>query len=160
MRSRARPGAGGDLAYQGDKRVSSMPYVLVVNANAQAAIELNMGAEVPIPSTAFVPAAGDTKAQPALRSFTYRNIGTNIVSRASSAEDGRFELTINIDESSVYTKEDGPGASSVGDMPVFRSFKSRNMLLLRDGQTRQYTAATDRASGETLKIDVTLKVVK
>ena len=35
--------------YQGDKRVSSMPYVLVVNANAQAAIELNMGAEVPIP---------------------------------------------------------------------------------------------------------------
>jgi hypothetical protein len=41
-----------------------------------------------------------------------------------------------------------------------RNFKSRNRLLLRDGQTRQYTAATDRVNGETIRIEVTLRVVK
>jgi hypothetical protein len=45
-------------------------------------------------------------------------------------------------------------------MPAFRNFKSRNRLLLRDGQTRQYTAATDRITGETVRIEVSLKVVK
>jgi hypothetical protein len=46
------------------------------------------------------------------------------------------------------------------DMPVFRNFKTRTTLLLRDGQSRQFTAATDRVSGETVRIDVTLRVVK
>jgi hypothetical protein len=32
--------------------------------------------------------------------------------------------------------------------------------MLRDGQSTQYTAATDPVSGEVLKIDVTLTVVK
>ena len=45
-------------------------------------------------------------------------------------------------------------------MPVFKSFKTRNRLLLRNGQTRQFTAATDRVSGETVRIEVTLTVVK
>jgi hypothetical protein len=45
-------------------------------------------------------------------------------------------------------------------MPVFRSFRSTNTLVLRDGQTRQFTAATDRVSGEVVRIDVTLNVVK
>ena len=33
-------------------------------------------------------------------------------------------------------------------------------LVLRDGQTRQFTAAADRITGEVVKVDVTLKVVK
>jgi type II secretory pathway component GspD/PulD (secretin) len=151
----------------GEKRVSSMPFVLAVNAAppgqpAQPA-QLNMGADVPVPVTSFTPAAGT--AQP-LRSYNYRNIGTNIDCRASATDDGRFELTINVDENSVYAKggdakgADAAGASGVDDLPAFRSFKSRNVLLLRDGQTRQYTAATDRVSGETIRIEVTLKVVK
>jgi hypothetical protein len=35
-----------------------------------------------------------------------------------------------------------------------------NNLVLRDGQTRQFTAATDRVTGEVVKVDVTLRVVK
>jgi hypothetical protein len=45
-------------------------------------------------------------------------------------------------------------------MPVFRKFSSTNMLVMRDGQTREFTAATDRVSGEVVRIAVTLRVVK
>jgi hypothetical protein len=146
--------------YQGEKRVSSMPYVMAVNANGERA-SLNMGADVAIPSSTFTP-NDPAKSQPFI-SFNYRSIGTSIVCGAvTTSEEGRFEVNISVDDSSVYLKEDSvAGApSSVTNMPAFRSFKSRNTLLLRNGQTRQYTAATDRVSGETIRIDVTLKVVK
>jgi hypothetical protein len=146
--------------YQGEKRVSSMPYVMAVNANGERA-SLNMGADVAVPSSTFAP-NDPSKAQPIV-SFNYRPIGTAIICGAiTTAEEGRFELNISVDDSSVYLKEDNSAGSpsAVSNMPAFRSFKSRNTLLLRDGQTRQYTAATDRVSGETIRIDVTVKVVK
>ena len=42
----------------------------------------------------------------------------------------------------------------------FQNFTSSARLLLRDGQTVQYTAATDKTSGEVAKLDVTLNVIK
>jgi hypothetical protein len=149
--------------YQGDKRVSSMPYALAVNANGDRA-QLNMGAEVPVPNTMFAPVAGGpAPGTSALRSFSYKTIGTNILCDAKDAPEGRFEVSLQIDDSSVYSSGTATGTADtpiVGEMPVFRSFKSRNTLLLRDGQSRQYTAATDRVSGETVRIEVALKVVK
>jgi hypothetical protein len=44
--------------------------------------------------------------------------------------------------------------------PVIRNFNASNNLVLRDGQTRQFTAAADRVTGEVIKVDVTLKVAK
>jgi type II secretory pathway component GspD/PulD (secretin) len=147
--------------FQGDKRISSIPYVLAVNANSSSA-QLTVGADVPVQSTTFIPAtAADGKPASPLRSFNYRNVGTNIECSAVTAEDGRFELSVSVDESSLVTNvaADSKGQPAV-EMPVFRSFKSRNKVLLRSGQTRQYTAATDRVSGETVRIEVTLTVVK
>lgn len=146
--------------YQGEKRIASVPYVMAVNANGERA-SLNMGAEVAIPNTTFTPAGDAGKAQPIV-SYNYRSVGTSIVCGATTtSEDGRFEVNISVDDNSVYLKEDNaPPATPIAGLPAFRSFKSRNTLLLRDGQTRQYTAATDRVSGETIRIDVSLKVVK
>lgn len=146
--------------YQGEKRISSVPYVLAVNANSTGA-QLTIGTEVPVTTTAFAPApAGDSKAAQPLRSYNYRTVGTVISSSAQSTADGRFELEISIDESSLgTTAPDSPG-SPAADMPVFKNFKTRNKLLLRSGQVRQFTAATDRVSGETIRIEVTLTVVK
>lgn len=63
-----------------------------------------------------------------------------------------------IEESSVYTDATAaPETPRVNDLPVFRSFCSSNTLMLRDGQTSQFTAATDRVSGEVVKVDVTLR---
>jgi hypothetical protein len=44
--------------------------------------------------------------------------------------------------------------------PWLQSFRSSQTLILKDCQTTQYTTATDKVSGEVVKIDVTLTVVK
>jgi type II secretory pathway component GspD/PulD (secretin) len=122
------------------------------NINSQ----LNVGANIPVPVTTFTPAGSDTKP---LTSWNYQNVGTNIDCRVTATDDGRFDLTVSVDESTVVTNADG-ASGSVAGVPVMRNFKSRNRLLLKDGQTRQYTAATDRVSGETIRIEVTLRAVK
>jgi hypothetical protein len=150
--------------YRADKKTSSVPYLLAVNAAAAPArfeTSLNMGADVPVPVVAFtpVPASGEKPAP--VRSYNYRSIGTKITAAATPTSDGRFELVLGIDESSVATTGN-PGATEtlVPDTPVFRSFQTRTTLLLRDGQTRQFTAATDRVSGEVVRVDVTLRISK
>lgn len=154
---------------QGDKQISRLPYTLAVTANSRNESQLNMGSEVPVPSTTFTPMAaakppqGGAPPEPPtpLRSFSYRTVGTVISCRAASGADGQYELTLSVDDTSVLASDQTtPPATIVASMPVFRSFKSRNTLLLADGQTRQYTAAADRVSGEVVRVEVTLKVVK
>jgi len=145
--------------YQGEKRISSLPYLLAVNANSAGIAQLTIGSEVPVQTTTFQP-IGDNKTSQPLRSYNYRNVGTSISSSAQSTEDGRFELELSIDESSVGVNAFQSGGTPATEMPVFKSYKTRNKLLLRDGQSRQFTAATDRVSGETIRIEVTLTVVK
>lgn len=41
-----------------------------------------------------------------------------------------------------------------------RSFRSTNTLVRRDGQTHQFTAATNRVNGDVTRIEITLRVVK
>jgi hypothetical protein len=144
--------------FQGDKKISSVPYVLAVNAEGSE-VRLRMGTDVPVYTSAFTPAAGGKDAPQPLRSYSYRSVGTNITSSARSAPENRFELSLIVEDSSVYTGTEKTVPGGEG-MPVFRSFNSTNTLLLRDGQTRQYTAAVDRVSGEVVKLDVTLKIVK
>ena len=69
----------------------------------------------------------------------------------------QFRLTLEIEDSSVYP-DDQPRA--LKGVPMFRSFKLSNTLLLRDGQSTQLASAADKVSGEVLKVDVTLAVVK
>jgi hypothetical protein len=140
--------------------------VLALNAVAGGLIgnntertQLTIGSEVPVPTTTFTPAGDNKTAQP-LRSYNYRNVGTVMSAAAVTADAGQFEVELQIDESSVGTNAaDGRGGPLV-DMPVFKSFKARNRILLRPGVMRQFTAATDRISGETVRIEVTLTTVK
>jgi hypothetical protein len=142
--------------YQGEKKVSSLPYSLSVNPDSRKT-SLRMGSEVPISTTIqpVAPARGEKPASP-ISSFTYRSIGTNIDCSAIAAGN-QFRLTLEIEDSSVYP-DDQPRA--LKGVPMFRSFKLSNTLLLRDGQSTQLTSAADKVSGEVLKVDVTLTVVK
>lgn len=152
--------------YQGDKRIGSVPYMLTVNAivgerlsNSSERTQLTIGSEVAVPTTTFTPVGEKNVPQP-VRSFNYKNVGTVMSAAAVTADNGQFEVELQIDESSVGSNAfDGRGGSPA-EMPVFKSFKARNRILLRPGQMRQFTAATDRVSGETVKIEVTLTVVK
>ena len=143
--------------HDGAKRISNVPYILAVNSN-NVPVQLNMSTDVAVPSGPFASPDADQKPSP-LMSYQYRSVGTSIQASAGALDDGRFQLELNIDDSSVYTNTvQGPGRGT--QMPAFRNFKSRNTLLLRDGQTREYTAATDRISGEVVKVSVTLRAVK
>jgi Flp pilus assembly secretin CpaC len=155
--------------YQGDKRISSLPYTVAASPDNQRHT-LRVGGEVPIPSTTFTPVGGppkdavagggDTKLAP-LTSYGYRSIGTNIDVVSSPLEDGRYRVGVTVEESSIYPPgETAKSVTTVPGVPAFRSLRSQNTLVLRDGQSVEYTAATDRISGEVARISVKLTVVK
>jgi hypothetical protein len=88
-------------------------------------------------------------------------VGTNIDGAATALDDGRYEVTITINESSVVTdQQDLKGTPGSDAYPVFRSYQSTNTLFVKDGQTVQFTAASDRVSGEVVRVEVKLTVVK
>jgi hypothetical protein len=142
--------------YQGEKKISSQPYMLTVTANGARA-NLTMGVQVPVPSSPL-PSSGDGKTPPP--SVQYRNVGTSIECGARSLDDGRFRLDFTIDDSSLAAEEQTPQPFAKG-IPQFRSFRlSSETAVLRDGQTAQLTTATEKVTGEIAKVDVTLTVVK
>jgi hypothetical protein len=155
--------------YQGDKKVSSLPYTLAVNANDGSLdplgnyqpmnpAQLRTGASVPVPSLA---APKDSPVPGPMGPVVYKTIGINIDCWAISMDDGRFKVDIRIDDTSVYAEgQTAPGVAKITEIPSFRTFQSHNAVMLRDGQSSQFTAAADRITGEVTKVDVTISVVK
>jgi hypothetical protein len=145
--------------YQGDKKISALPFTMSVNAVNPGETRFNqtnvrMGAQIPVEVL-----GGEGK----IPSFQYKDVGTSIDCNAATIDDGRFKLTLSIEDSSVYGDERSGAQSdlkAVGRLPAFRSFKTTEFLILRDGQSQQYTTATDKISGEVVKVDVTLNVIK
>ena len=132
-----------------NKKISSLPYSVAVNAGQRAdGTKLRMGANVPVPT--------GLGAASQITSYNYQSVGTNIDSSARPLGDGRFVVTISVEERSVVQPTTGVTPAA----PVIRNFETQNNLVLRDGQTRQFTAASDRVTGEIVKVDVTLRVVK
>ena len=140
----------------GDKKISSMPYSLWLTANSpERQASLRLGVQVPVPTTMTPQAKEGEKSEP-FQSFTYRDIGTNIDATAASAAEGRYTVGITLTDSGLNSK----GEPTSRTPPMLRNFTSRFFLLLRDGQTATYMSATDPVTGETLKVDVTLSVLK
>ena len=147
--------------YQGDELLSSLPYVLALTSERSGGGSLRMGAEVPV-LTMALPASPDGAPVPGLHGgpFSYRSVGTEIDSFARGLGNDRYKVTVIIVESSVYGEDaTAMEAFRAPGVPVFRSFESSNTLVLRDGQSRQYTAAADRVTGESIRVDVTLTVL-
>ncbi len=151
--------------YQGEKRLSSMPYSMGVTASGYGPAPkttLRMGVDVPVTTTVFT--GGEKTPQTPVSSYQYRNVGTNIDCNASfdEANAGVFQLTLTISDSSIGldSSKKADAAGVVSNIPSFRNFNSSFTALLRDGQTTQYTSATDPVTGELMKIDVTLNVMK
>jgi hypothetical protein len=139
---------------QGEKKISNMPYTLSVTGTHAS---LRLGTKIPVMMvSAMAPAEGKS---PQIGPLQYQDVGTNIDCDVKTLEEGRFMLNLSIDDSSVYADEQAPPGGARGN-PSFRSFRASNALVLRDGQTGQLTSATDKLTGETVKVDVTLTVVK
>ena len=93
---------------------------------------------------------------------SYQDVGNNIDCSAEALGDSRFKLQCTFEQSSVYSPdaEKRGSEASPGPVPLFRTFRTEVMLFVRDGQAMQYTSAADPVSGETLRVDGTLSVVK
>jgi hypothetical protein len=124
--------------YEGDKKVSSLPYMLAVTANRPQPVNLRMGSQVPVPT--------------GQGGVDYKSVGTNIDCLATSTDDGRFEVEVRIEDSSIMERR------GIDIPPTLRTFSSSNNVVLKDGQTAQFTAAADKVTGEVVRIDVTLNV--
>ena len=137
--------------YQGEKKLSSMPFNLSVITGRPA--NLRMGTKIPV---TMLMMANVPKDAPAGGPVQYQDVGTNIDCMATQLDDGRFSLNVTIEDSSVFPDDQ---ASARGN-PSFRSFRASNGMVLKNAETGQFTTATDKVTGETVRVDVTLTVVK
>lgn len=142
--------------YDGEKRIGSLPYTLLLNADPRGGkvSSIRMGVRVPI-------ATGN-----AGMNVNYESLGTDIDGWVSPQDDGRFALHLNVQRQSAYRpptaqkSAEAAGNEVIGPQPVIQQFKTELQLLMRDGQTIQSTVATDPVSGRVSKVDVTLNVLK
>jgi Flp pilus assembly secretin CpaC len=130
--------------FQGEKKVSSLPYNMMVHVGTQ------------IPITTMIKQGSEPTAQ-MVPSVQYRDVGTSIDLTATALEEGRFRLDISMEDSSV---DAGPASGANATHPAFRSFRTSDAITLRDGQSAQSFSATDKVSGDVWKVDVSLTVVK
>jgi hypothetical protein len=136
--------------FQGEKKLASLPYTFVVTAGGNRA-RMRMGVDTPIPTTTTSSETGKP-----MTSYQYKTVGTNIDCGANDRGEGRYQLSIGVENSSALTG----GGASVEGVPLFRRFETNLDPLMRDGQSVQTVASTDPVTGEVVKIDVTMNVVK
>lgn len=111
---------------------------------------------VPAGTETTTSSAGVTTSRP-----TYRYVGTSIDCSAISEDDGRFRLFITIDDSSIFTADpNSPGVFRTGEPAAFRSLTTSSRVTVKDGQAVPLTTATDRLSGDLVKVEVTATVIK
>lgn len=144
--------------YQGDRKISSFPYTLMVHADERnrntGRANLRLGSQVPI--TTMSRQSSEANA-PLVPTTQYRDVGTSIDCTITALDGGRYKVDVTVEDSSI---DNGPASGATGANPAFRTFKASDSMLLRDGQSAQSSTATDKVSGDVWRVDVTLTVVK
>ena len=136
--------------FDGEKKVSSMPYTVLFNATEPTAKvqpkSLMMGVQVPL--------MVQVREAPTV---AFKDVGAKISGSVASAAGGRYHVLLEIEQSHIAAESARQGVTAG---PVLRTFRDSVDVMLRDGQTTQTSSATDPVTGEVLKIDITLAVVK
>ena len=154
--------------YQGDKKTSSLPFSLYASAGPQmrSQVSMRMGIDVPIGTVTSNESRTTPNGQATRTTGTnsttteYRNVGTNIDSYVIRTDDTHYSVYVSVNDSSIYTADGDAKTLKGADSSAFRTFSTSNTVVLRDGQTLLFGTGTDKVSGEVLKIEVTLTVIK
>lgn len=154
--------------YLGEKKTSSLPFTIMLSAGPHTGLtSIRMGVDVPIGSSSSNVTqttgaqGGSPRAVETTKVVTeYRNVGTNIDCSVNRVDDTNYAVTVYVNDSSLYSAEPGKIPSGINDPAAFRTFSTSNTLPMKDGQTRLFGIATDKVTGETLKIEVKLTVLK
>jgi len=150
--------------YDGDKKVSSLPYsvpVALQPGEKRAVGQLRVGIRVPV---ATVAKAGESGIQ-------YMEVGTNLDVRMRGADAERYPVELTIERSWLYVREQNkegkvegrawvPGDPAPSSTPLNHQFRAMVEFLLRDGRSAETTVATDPLTGHVYKVDALLTVLK
>jgi hypothetical protein len=146
---------------EGEKKVTNLPYTFFVKAgdggSSSPWTKLRTGTRVPV----YAGKEGGMQ---------YVDVGTNIDARAVAAEDGRFDLTLDLERSWVEGEvivpmeklgaaASDPNAAHFKE-PIIRQFKTEVTLPMHDGETTESIEAADPTSGRVLILTVTMNVKK
>lgn len=155
--------------WQGEKKTSSLPFVLIINATPRGdgRTSLRMGVDVPVGtstsnSTQTTGAQGNSpRAVETAKSETvFRNVGTDIDGQVTRVDESTFTVYVNVRDSSIFSSDPSKPPTAISDPTAFRTFNASNSLPMQDGQTRLFGLATDKITGETMRIEVKLTVLK
>jgi type II secretory pathway component GspD/PulD (secretin) len=135
--------------YDGDKKVSSLPYILSLVPGTSGS--LRSGAEVPVPTTSVTTSAD----KPATTSYTLQQIGTQIDATVSPTSDGKYNLKLTVTDRFTGTLDP---QSRVPNVPSFRNVVIASQAILANAETMQFTSAPTPTTNEVFKVDVTLTV--
>lgn len=115
------------LESDSDTRVIAKPQLRGAEGTT---LRLNLGEDIPVPSTAFTPLAqGGANFNP-LTSFTYRPVGLNVEMTPRVSFDGEVSLDLIVENSTL-----GPGITIAGqELPTFGTRRVTTRLRLREGE--------------------------
>lgn len=94
-------------------------------------LTLNLGEDVPVPSTTFTPIAGGGTASQPLTSFAYRTVGVIVEMTPRVTYEGEVILDLSVESSSRGADTNIAGQN----LPSFNSRKVVTRLRLRDGES-------------------------
>jgi hypothetical protein len=171
--------------YQGDKRTSNMPFTLWLSAatGGGGGASLRVGVDVPIGSTSATttesrmnPSGRGQNTTGTMEATTkpeYRNVGTSVDANAwRESADGQYQVRVSLTDTSVFDADSlrtadaaargvqGAAVTTASNASAFRTFSLSNTLPMRDGQTIEFASATDKVTGETVKLTVAMNVAK
>jgi hypothetical protein len=149
----------------GTKKIANLSYsmpLIVTGKPSGAYSTLRIGVKVPV--TTRDSKTGDTQIQ-------YIDVGTSIDARVARADDGKYQVDLKVDRSSLYVssrdkegkiagKEWSDGEAPPSTQPLVRQYRGDVGMFLREGQPSEGTVATDPLTGHVFKVEVTLNVVK
>jgi len=96
-----------------------------------AELTLNLGDEIPIPTTTFGSAAGGGLATIPISQFQYRPVGVNLIVKPKVTYEGEIVLDITVESSGQ-----GPNVNVAGQgLPSFTARKVHTTMRLRDGES-------------------------
>jgi hypothetical protein len=146
--------------FQGTKRISTMPYSLVVNSSQPGhpnSTNLRVGVDAPTGRAISSTQNGVTTTSP-----EYKYVGTNIDCWITDRNTPTYEVHLNLQDYSLASQANGDTSTSAPtrfDLAI-RNFGVSNTLTMRDGQTVEFSVGTDPVTGETIRASVTIAVLK
>ena len=110
-------------------------------------LTLNLGEEIPVPTTAFTPIAGGGAAVNPLTSFNYRPVGVILEMTPRVTYEDEIILDLMVENSTLGANIDVAGTS----LPTFQSRRVVTRLRLRDGETNLLAGLLREAERKTLR---------